>query len=290
MFVAIGYLFVLIATFGSFAMMGGHFGALWQPFEVSLIAGTALGAFIAANNKGSLNQLKISFPLAFRRGRHNKDLYMELLSCLHMLLSKMRREGPNKIEADIEEPTSSSIFQQFPIVLKDERLRTFICDYLRLIISNNMSAHEVEALMDEEIETFRNENDVPVSALRAVSDGLPAFGIVAAVLGVIKALAAVDQPPAILADLISKAMVGTFLGIYLAYGFISPIASSIERSQEDALKAFECVKTTLLASLGGYPPPISVEFGRKVLFSTVRPSFIELENHLRSVKAPSSKA
>ena len=290
MFLAFGYIVALLATLGSFWAMGGHFGALWQPFEFVLIAGTAFGAFVAANNKGSLSQLRISLPHAFRRGKYDRELYMQLMALQHTLLNKMKREGKNKVESDIEDPKNSAIFQQYPAVLKDTKLTTFLCDYLRLMITDNMSPHEIEALMDEEIETFRMEGDVPVAALRSVSDGLPAFGIVAAVLGVVKALAAVDQPPAILADLIAKAMVGTFLGIYLAYGFVGPIASSIERSQEDALKALECVKATLLAFCSGYPAPIAIEFGRKVLFSTVRPSFNELEDHIRLIKSANKKA
>src|SRR5690606_28591697 len=163
-------------------------------------------------------------------------------------------------------------------------------DYMRLSISGNMSSFEIETLMDQEIEAFSAERSGPANALHVVADALPAFGIVAAVLGVIKALAAVDQPPAILADLISKAMVGTFLGILLAYGFVGPLAASLERHTYASIKVFECSKVTLLASMNGYPPPRAVEFGRRVLFASVRPSFLELEEHVRQARSAARSA
>lgn len=290
MLIVIGYIVVAVATLGSYWAMGGYFGALWQPFEFTLIAGSAMGAFIAASNKGSFAQLRVSVPKALKRGKYTKELYYELMSCLEALLSKYKREGPKKIEGDIEAPMESEIFKRFPMVLNNKNLLVFICDYMRLIISGNMQPHEIQDLMEDEIETFRMEADVPVKAMTAVADGLPAFGIVAAVLGVIKALAAVDQPPAILADLISKAMVGTFLGIFLAYGFAAPLASSMERSADDEIKAFECIKATIIAVISNYPVPVAVEFGRKMLFSTVRPSFEELEEKIREMKAVNRKA
>jgi chemotaxis protein MotA len=170
-------------------------------------------------------------------------------------------------------------------VVKDPALMNFVSDYLRLMISGNMSSFEIETLMDQDIETHQHERNVPARALREVSDALPAFGIVAAVLGVVKALASVDQPPAVLADLISKAMVGTFLGILLAYGFVAPLAATIERRTSDSVKVLECIKVTLLANLNGYPPQLAVEFGRKVLFSSDRPSFQELEEHVRQARS-----
>src|SRR5690606_18784126 len=191
---------------------------------------------------------------------------------------------------DIEEPASSPIFAEYPRIASDESLMEFITDYMRLMISGNMSPYEDETRMDEDIETHISEKNVPAHALHVVADALPAFGIVAAVLGVIKALASVDQPPAILADLISKAMVGTFLGILIAYGFVAPLASAIERRNSSSAKVLECVKVTLLASMNGYPPQLAVEFGRKVLYSHIRPSFMELEDHVRQTRTAGKKA
>ncbi len=289
MLIVIGYVIVLVAVFGSFAGLGGHLGALYQPLEFTLIGGAAFGAFLAANSQKSLKLVMKALPQTVKGAPYDKAVYMELMGLMYMLLNKARREGLMAIESHIEDPAASPIFSEYPRIAKDEKLMEFITDYMRIMISGNMSPFEIETLMDEDIETYRHELDVPTQALRAVADGLPAFGIVAAVLGVIKALAAVDQPPAILGDLISKAMVGTFLGILLAYGFVGPLASRVERRNDEMLKILECVKTTLLASMNGYPPQLAVEFGRKVLFTSVRPSFSELEEHVRQAKSAGAK-
>jgi len=284
-FIILGYLIVGAGVFVSYVAMGGHLGALYQPFEFTLIGGAALGSYIASSNGASVKLLVEAFPKAIKRNPYGKLLYMELLALLYTLLNKARRDGLMSIESDIEDPKSSAIFSHYPLIQKDAKLMEFLTDYLRIMISGNMNSFEIETLMDQEIEALHNENHTPVNAVRAVADALPAFGIVAAVLGVVKALAAVDQPPAILADLISKAMVGTFLGILLSYGFCAPFASAVERQSVAAIKVLECIKVTLLASMNGYPPPLAVEFGRKVLFSSVRPSFSELEAHVRQVKS-----
>jgi chemotaxis protein MotA len=288
-FIIFGFLLVLVSVFGSYTALGGHLGALYQPFEFILIAGAALGAYISSNSGKSVALLWQAIPGVLRATPYSKSVYMELMALLYVILNKARRDGLMSIEGDIEDPKSSAIFAEYPSILRDAKLIEFITDYLRLMISGNMSAFEIETLMDQEIEAYHHERDIPAHALRAVADALPAFGIVAAVLGVIKALASVDQPPAILADLISKAMVGTFLGVLLAYGFVAPLASTIERRTVGSVKILECIKVTLLASMNGYPPQLAVEFGRKVLYSGVRPSFIELENHVRQTRSQSNK-
>ncbi len=289
-FIFVGFLIVFFSVFGSYVGLGGHLGALYQPFEFVLIAGAALGAYIASSSGKSVKLLFESLPLIVRKSPYSKELYMELMALLYVLLNKARRDGLMSIESDIEEPETSPIFTEYPRILRDEKLMEFITDYLRLMVSGNMSSYEIETLMDQEIEAHHQERNVPANALHSVADALPAFGIVAAVLGVIKALASVDQPPAVLADLISKAMVGTFLGVLLAYGFVAPLAASIERRSVASSKVLECIKVTLLASMNGYPPQLAVEFGRKVLYSYVRPSFMELEDHVRQTRAPARKA
>jgi chemotaxis protein MotA len=288
--VVIGFIVVLVSVFGSFVALGGHMGALYQPFELLLIGGAALGAFLAANNSKSVKHVFKALPKVLKASPYQKSLYMELMALLYVLLNKARRDGLMSIEYDIEDPQNSAIFSEYPSVQKDPQLIDFITDYLRLMISGNMSPFEIETLMDQEIETHEREKSHPASALATVADALPAFGIVAAVLGVIKALASVDQPPAVLADLISKAMVGTFLGILLAYGFVTPLARVIDSQTASSVKVLECIKVTLLASMNGYPPQLAVEFGRKVLYSTERPSFTELEEHVRQAKASAPKA
>lgn len=285
MFILLGFVIVFVSVFGSFIAMGGSMGALYQPFEFVLIGGAALGSYLASNSGKSVSMLGSALPLIVKKSPYSRELYMELMALLYVLLNKARRDGLMSIESDIEEPQNSPLFNDYPQIMNDPVIMEFITDYLRLMVSGNMSSYEIETLMDQEIEAYQHERDVPAHALRAVADALPAFGIVAAVLGVVKALAAVDQPPAILADLISKAMVGTFLGILLAYGFVAPLAASIERHSTSSVKVLECIKVTLLASMNGYPPQLAVEFGRKVLYSYVRPSFMELEDHVRQTRS-----
>ena len=288
MLIVIGFLIVLVAVFGSFVGLGGHLGALYQPLELTLIGGAAFGAFLAANSSKSIKLVMQSLPHALKGSPYSKAVYMELMALLYTLLNKARREGLMAVESHIEDPASSPIFSEFPLVKKDAKVMEFITDYMRIMISGNMSAFEIETLMDEDIETYRHEREIPAHAMQNVADGLPALGIVAAVLGVIKALAAVDQPPAILGDLISEAMVGTFLGILLAYGFVGPLGARIERCTDESIKVLECIKITLLASMNGYPPQLAVEFGLKVLYTAVRPTCTELETHVKQAKASSS--
>jgi len=285
MLLVVGYSIVLLAVVGSFVAMGGHMDALIQPFELTLIGGAAAGAFIASSSKKSLGLSAKSIPGALKGIPYDKSLYMELMALLYVLLNKARREGLMAIETHIENPESSPIFRDYPRIAVDPKMMEFITDYLRIMISGNMSPFEIESLMDEDIETYRHERAVPVHSIRGVADALPAFGIVAAVLGVIKALASIDEPPAVLGDLISKAMVGTFLGVLVAYGFVAPLSSALERRTDEFIKVLECIKTTLLASMNGYPPQLAVEFGRKVLYTMVRPSFTELEEHVRQTKS-----
>lgn len=288
MFVFVGWLISVCCVFGAYEMMGGHLGALYQPLELVLIGGAAIGAFLSANNKRSIKIIWSDLRQVFRRMPYDKMLYVQIMSCMYALLLKARRDGVMKLEGDIEDPDSSPIFQRYPVVLEDEKVMEFIVDYVRIMVSGKMSPLEIEALMDEDLETLRHEFEVTVKAIRSVGDALPAFGIVAAVLGVIKALAAIDQEAYILADLISKAMVGTFLGIFLAYAFCFPLADTLERRSGESMKALECIKITLLAFMSGYPPQIAVEFGRKVLFTAVRPSFLELEKQVKLVKSAKS--
>ncbi|MDP3829073.1 MAG: flagellar motor stator protein MotA [Polaromonas sp.] len=284
--VIVGYLVVLGSVFGGYALMGGHFGVLFQPLEVLIIGGAAVGAFIAGNDSKTIRATMKQLPkLLGNSKKHDKALYMELLALLYVLLSKGRKEGMMALESDIDDPQNSPIFAPYPVILKDERVLEFMTDYLRLIVSGNTDAHEIGELMEHELETYKHEAEVPAHSLTRVGDALPALGIVAAVLGVVHALASADLPPAEMGQLIAHAMVGTFLGILLAYGFVSPLATLIEHKVVESLKVYQCVKVTLMASLNGYAPQLAVEFGRKILCSTERPSFSELDEHVRDVKS-----
>ncbi|MDI1275589.1 flagellar motor stator protein MotA [Polaromonas sp.] len=286
MLVIVGYLVVLGSVFGGYALMGGHFGVLFQPLEVLIIGGAAVGAFVAGNDSRTIRATMKQLPkLLGNSKKHDKALYMELLALLYVLLSKGRKEGMMALESDIDDPQNSAVFAPYPVILKDERVLEFMTDYLRLIVSGNTDAHEIGELMEHELETYRHEAEVPAHSLMRVGDALPALGIVAAVLGVVHALASADLPPAEMGQLIAHAMVGTFLGILMAYGFVSPLASLIEHKVVESLKVYQCIKVTLMASLNGYAPQLAVEFGRKILCSTERPSFTELDEHVREVKS-----
>ncbi|MFZ4758748.1 MAG: flagellar motor stator protein MotA [Burkholderiaceae bacterium] len=283
MFVIVGYVVVMIAVFGGYALAGGKFAVIIKaaPIELFIIGGSALGAFFVGNDLKTIKATMGAVPTLFKGSKYTKARYMELMALLYEILAKARKEGLMSIEGDVENPHDSALFKKFPNISADHRLVEFITDYLRMMVSGNMNAHEIESLIDSEIETHHQEAHKPAGAIQAVGDGLPAFGIVAAVLGVVKTMASVGQPPAVLGQMIAGALVGTFLGILLAYGFVSPLAKVLEQKSEEAHKELQCVKTTLLASLQGYAPAIAVEFGRKVLFSTERPSFQELEAHVK---------
>lgn len=289
MLIIIGYILVLGSVLGGYAMVGGHLGALYQPSELLIIGGAGIGAFIVGNNGKAIKATMKALPLLMRGSKYNKAVYMDLMALLYRIMAKSRQQGMLSLEADIESPQESEIFANYPRILADKRLVDFITDYLRLMVSGNMNAFEIEALMDEEIETHESESEVPANSLALVGDSLPAFGIVAAVMGVVHALASADRPAAELGALIAHAMVGTFLGILLAYGFISPLASVLRQKSAETTKMMQCVKITLLSNLNGYAPPIAVEFGRKTLYSSERPSFIELEEHVRAVKNPNQQ-
>ncbi|EZP35411.1 MULTISPECIES: flagellar motor stator protein MotA [Janthinobacterium] len=284
MLVIIGYIIVCASVFGGFAMAGGHLAALFQPLELLMIGGAALGAFLVGNNNKAIKATIAALPSLFKGSRYTKELYMELMSLLFEVLSKVRKEGLMSIEGDIDKPEESPLFSKYPAVLADHHIVEFMTDYLRLMVSGNMDAFQIENLMDNEIETHHHEGAVPAHVIAKVGDGLPAFGIVAAVMGVVHTMESVGIPPAELGMLIAHALVGTFLGILLAYGFVGPLASLLEQKLEESSKMFQCVKVTLLASLNGYAPALAVEFGRKVLFSTERPTFNELEDHIKKSK------
>lgn len=285
MLVIIGYLVVFSTVFGGFALSGGQLGALFQPTELLIIGGAGVGAFIVANNGNAIKATFRTLPSLFKGSHYTKAVYMDLMAMMFLLLTKIRQQGLVALENDIEDPQNSPIFSAYPRLLTDNTLMNFLVDYLRLMVSGSMNAFELESLMDEEIETCEHEHDVPAVSLNVVGDALPAFGIVAAVMGVVNALASADRPAAELGALIAHAMVGTFLGILLAYGLVLPLASLLRQKSAEHLKLLQCIKVTLLSSINGYAPQIAVEFGRKTLFSTERPTFTELEDRVREVKS-----
>ncbi|QHI97967.1 flagellar motor stator protein MotA [Xylophilus rhododendri] len=286
MLVIIGYVVCLGCIFGVYIAHGGNISVILHalPFEIITIMGGALGAFVV-NNQGKVLKASLkALPTVMKGSKYTKARYMELMSLLYDILQKARKDGLMAIEKDVETPHESEIFKKYPQVGHDHHVVEFMTDYLRMMVSGNLNSHEIESLMDSEIETHHQEAHAPIAALARLAGALPAFGIVAAVLGVVNTMGSVGQPPSVLGGMIGSALVGTFLGILLAYGVVEPLAGLLEQKSEDAAKEFQCIKTTLLASMQGYNPSTAIEFGRKVLFSTERPTFAELEAHVKGKK------
>ena len=286
MFVIIGYAVSLLCIFGVYLFEGGNIHVILHalPFEMITIFGAAGGAFVVQNQPKVLKATLKLIPQALKGSKFTKARYMELLALLYDVLQKARKEGLMAIEKDVEAPHESPLFKKHATVGSDHHVVEFMTDYLRMMVSGNLNAHEIESLMDSEIDTHHQEAHAPVAAIARLAGALPAFGIVAAVLGVVNTMGSVGQPPAVLGGMIASALVGTFLGILLAYGFVEPLGGLLEQKAEDAAKELQCIKTTLLARMQGYNPTTAIEFGRKVLFSPDRPTFAELENHVRGKK------
>ena len=280
----VGLLIVLVSVFGGYSASGAHLGVLFQPFEFIIILGAAAGSFVIGNPPAVLKGVMGVFGKLFRGPRYGKDAYLELLGLQFTLFKLAKSKGNLALEVHVENPKDSAIFNAFPTFAADHHAVEFMCDYLRMITLGTENAHELETLMDEELETHHQETEQLVGGIQALADGTPALGIVAAVLGVIHTMGSIDQPPEILGHLIGGALVGTFLGVFVAYGFFSPMAQSLRNIYEAESKYFLSMKAGLLAHMSGYAPAVSIEFARKALMSEVRPSFIEVEQSTASLQ------
>ncbi|PWV58499.1 flagellar motor stator protein MotA [Plasticicumulans acidivorans] len=284
MFVIIGYVLIIACLLGGFTVAGGHIGVLWQPVEVMIIVGAAVGAFVVGNSMTVLKQTGGALGACFKGAKYTQSLYMETLTLLYLIFAKIRKEGLLALQSDIDEPHNSKLFEQAPAVLHDHHAVEFITDYLRLLSSGNIELNQLENLMDLDIETHHHEGDRPIKSIQNFADGLPAFGIVAAVLGVVHTMESVGIPPAELGKLIAAALVGTFLGILLAYGFVGPLGSLLTQKLDESTKYYQAIKAAFIANLNGYDPMASVEFARKVMYSTERPGFTEMEKHIQAAR------
>jgi len=235
------------------------------------------------SNPPKISKQAFAQALAIPKGpRYGRDEYVLLLKLIYDILMKVRKEGLLAIESDLEKPEDSKLFQQYPVVLGDHHMVVFITDCLRLMVGGNLDAHELESLLEYELETHHKEVHEPAHAVQKVADALPGFGIVAAVLGIVNTMSALEgADTATIGHKVGAALVGTFLGILVAYGFIGPIASAMEHKAAEESKAFEVVKMALVASVRGYAPSVAVEFARKLLYSEVRPTFADLEEQLK---------
>ena len=257
--------------------MGGNLGVLWQPFEVVIICGAAAGTYVTANTTTVLKGTMGAITAAMKGSPYTKESYLDLLGLQYQIFKTAKSKGMLALESHIENPEESDLFGAFPSVMQNHHAVTFLRDYLRLISLGTEDPHTLEDLMDEEIETHHHEHSQIADAVQSVADAMPALGIVAAVLGVIKTMGAITEPPEVLGKLIGGALVGTFLGVWVAYGFIAPIASAMKALADSEQRYYMCIKAGLLAYLHGYAPAVAVEFARKALFSNVRPDFYEVE-------------
>jgi len=277
MLIILGSITVVLCTFGGYMAMGGHLGVLWQPFEVVIICGAAAGTYVTANTTTVLKGTVGAITAAMKGSPYTKERYLDLLGLQYQIFKTAKSKGMLALETHIENPEDSELFAAFPSVMENHHAVTFLRDYLRLISLGTENPHTLEDLMDEEIETHHHEHNQIADAVQSVADAMPALGIVAAVLGVIKTMGAITEPPEVLGKLIGGALVGTFLGVWIAYGFIAPVASAMKALGESEQRYFMCIKAGLLAYLHGYAPAVAVEFARKALFSNVRPDFYEVE-------------
>ncbi|EDM46449.1 MULTISPECIES: flagellar motor stator protein MotA [Marinobacter] len=282
MLLIIGAVIVIASVLGGYVLHGGNLLVLWQPTEILIIGGAAVGSFIIANPlhtikevaKGVLNQLTGS--------PYNKSFYMDLLSLMYEIFDKSRKQGVMAIEEDIDNPESSQIFSRYPAIIKSKYLLAFITDYLRIISSGNMATHELEGMMENEIESRQHELEEPAHAVNKIADALPGLGIVAAVLGIVITMNFLSEGPERIGLSVAAALVGTFLGIWMGYGFVGPTSIAMEHTAKYEIKAYECAKSAIVATVSGQAPQMAIEFGRKALPSDKRPGFQELNDHVRS--------
>ncbi len=283
MFLIIGYVVILASALGTYAIHGSLL-ALWVPTEYVAIIGLTIGYFLAANDIKIIKATVGAIPGILKGSKYNKAFYIDALAMLFEILAKVRKEGLMSIEGDIENPDASPIFSKYPNLVHDHHIMEFVTDYLRMMVGGNLNTVEIESLMDVELETHHHEAAEPGHVVSNIAGAVPAFGIVVAVMGVVNVMGSVGSPPAVLGKMIGGALVGTFLGILISYGFVEPVAKLLEQKANEGATIYKTIKMVLLASMSGYAPQVAIEFGRKTLGSGVRPSFSELEEELKARK------
>ena len=277
MFFIIGLVIVLGAVFFGYWESGGKFSVLWKPAEFLVIFGAGIGGFIIANPPTILKGVGKGFGLLLKGPKHKKEDYMELIGVLYSVFKLAKSKGDLALESHVEQPDDSTIFQKFPTFHSDHHSVEFLCDYLRLLTLGTSNSHEVESMMEQELDVHHDEQHAISGALQILADSFPALGIVAAVLGVIITMGSITEPPEVLGELIGGALVGTFSGILVSYGIAAPIASSVGAVHTADGHYMTCIKAAIIAHMQGYAPQVSVEFARKTMASNMRPTFAEVE-------------
>jgi chemotaxis protein MotA len=287
MFQIVGILVVFGMVFGGYALAGGHFEVIIKalPFELMMIGGAAVGAFLISNSLGNIKAALAGFGKAFAGPKWKASDYQDLLTLLFQLTKLMKSKGVVALEQHIEKPEESAIFKRYPRILKDHFAVDFICDTLRMMTMNLEDPHQVESAMETQFEKHHQEAHGASHALQNMADGLPALGIVAAVLGIVKTMGAITEPPAVLGGMIGSALVGTFLGVFLAYGLVGPFAARLGQVLDEEAQFYKIIQSVLVAHLHGNAAQVSVEIGRGSVPSSLQPSFAKLEEALNNIPA-----
>lgn len=284
MFVIIGCVMVLVCVMGGYLLEHGNLHVLIQPAEVVIIFGAAGGALLIGSSPAVFRATLKTFPKIFSYKGFSKADYMDLLVLLFKLFQKMRKEGLISVEEEIDNPGKSKIFSAHPQVLKNHHAISFICDSIRMVITSNMPGHQLDEILERDIEILHHEALIPAHNVARIADSLPGLGIVAAVLGVVITMGKIDQPPSVLGHSIGAALVGTFLGVLACYGFVGPMAAVMEHMARDEKEYLEVIKAALVSYVDGAAPQVSIEIGRRTVPGDFRPSFTELEEQLKAAK------
>jgi chemotaxis protein MotA len=277
MIAIIGLLVVLGAVAGGFTMAGGHLAALFHISEIVVIGGVAFGTILISTPGPVLKSTGAKLGGVFKGGRFTKDTYLDALKMLYELFQVARKDGLVAIESHIEDPEKSSIFKKYPKVLHEHHAIEFLCDSLRLVLVGSVPPHDLDALMDGEMDVHHEESAKPAAALQKVGDALPGIGIVAAVLGIVITMGAISGPVEQIGEHVGAALTGTFLGVLLAYGFMNPLSAAIENSNQEESRFFAFLKSSVVAFAKGFAPIVAVEFARRAIYSNHRPTFQEME-------------
>lgn len=284
MFTIIGILVVLGSVAGGFTIAGGKLPALFHVSEIITICGTAAGTMLIATPMPVLKQLGGRIAALMKPSRFSKALYLESLRCLYELFTMARKDGLVAIEQHIENPHKSAMFSKYPAVVHDHHAVSFLCDSLRLVLVGGVPPHDLEALMDQDLECHHEESAKPAGALQKVADALPAIGIVAAVCGIVVTMAAIAGPVEQIGEHVGAALTGTLMGVLIAYGFCAPLVGAMEDANGTEARYYVFLKASVVAFAKGFSPIVSVEFARRAIFAEVRPSFGEMEKACKDMK------
>lgn len=284
MFVAIGIVVVISAIIGGYLMEHGNLSLLYQPAELVIIGGAALGGFLIGTPLKIIKSTLVSLMGVFTSTTYTKADYIDVLMLLNGVFYKIRQQGLVSIESDVDSPEESTLFNKYPKILKNSPAVSLITDTLRTVMTTTIASHELEALIDTELETYHEEILMPSKTVNFTADALPGLGIVAAVLGVVITMGKMKEPPDVLGQSVGAALVGTFLGVLLCYGFVGPLGRNLELGAGEKMQYLNVLKVALVSFLGGSAPKVAVEFGRRVIPANVKPSFVEIEESMRQKK------